>query len=95
MVESFVPLLPVATPTGESKPSSYRLKVMPSTQTSESFKPIEPRPAVPPATIPHACAPTSVANARPIVTLEREGDQVTHIRIQCACGQVIEIECEY
>jgi hypothetical protein len=33
--------------------------------------------------------------AQPIVTLKRDGDRVTHIHIQCACGQVVELECAY
>ena len=32
---------------------------------------------------------------KPQVTLRREGDRVTQIRVQCACGQVIELECVY
>ena len=35
------------------------------------------------------------ANAKPVVTLKRNGDQVTHIHIQCACGEVVELECAY
>jgi hypothetical protein len=35
------------------------------------------------------------APAQPIVTLKKEGDRVTHIHIQCACGQVVELECAY
>jgi hypothetical protein len=48
-----------------------------------------------------ATAPTSNpishshANAKPVVTLKRNGDQVTHIHIQCACGEVVELECAY
>lgn len=37
----------------------------------------------------HQCA-----NA-PAVTLERDGDKITHIRIECQCGQVYEFECGY
>jgi hypothetical protein len=32
---------------------------------------------------------------RPVVTFEREGDQVKLIRVTCTCGQVIELECTY
>jgi hypothetical protein len=31
----------------------------------------------------------------PQVTLQREGDRVTAIRIECQCGQVIELTCSY
>lgn len=31
----------------------------------------------------------------PRVTLQRDGGRVSAIRVQCSCGQVIEIECVY
>jgi hypothetical protein len=31
----------------------------------------------------------------PKVTLQRQGDVVSSIRIQCSCGQVIELACVY
>ncbi|MGA2555351.1 MAG: hypothetical protein ABSG04_03670 [Verrucomicrobiota bacterium] len=33
--------------------------------------------------------------ATPKVTLQRQGEVVTGIRIQCSCGQVIELRCVY
>jgi len=44
-------------------------------------------PAAPPAP-PQNCPP-------PKVTLQRQGDVVSAIRIQCPCGQVIELSCVY
>jgi len=43
-----------------------------------------------PGPAPH-CAPAN--GAAPVVTLRREHGQVTHIQIQCPCGQLIELEC--
>jgi hypothetical protein len=43
------------------------------------------------ADAPHCASGTLL----PAVTLEREGDRVTHIRIHCTCGQVVELECAY
>ena len=43
----------------------------------------------------HAQVAASNAIAQPVVTLQREGDRVTQIRIQCVCGQVIDLECVY
>jgi hypothetical protein len=37
----------------------------------------------------------SVAGTEPAVTLKRDGDRVTHIVVRCACGQVLELACEY
>lgn len=31
----------------------------------------------------------------PLVKLIREGDKIKQIRIQCTCGQVIELDCVY
>ncbi|MFO1497071.1 MAG: hypothetical protein U1G07_01515 [Verrucomicrobiota bacterium] len=49
-------------------------------------------PTKPAASAPaaHACAGTA-----PSVALERNGDQISRIRIQCACGHVIELDCVY
>ena len=33
--------------------------------------------------------------SEPRVTLQRDGDRVSSIRIQCSCGQVIELACVY
>jgi hypothetical protein len=35
------------------------------------------------------------SNCEPRVTLQREGDRVAGIRIQCSCGQVIDLACAY
>ncbi len=35
------------------------------------------------------------AESQPVVTLKRDGDRVTHIVVRCACGQVVELACEY
>ena len=37
----------------------------------------------------------SHAHGEPTVTLEREGDRVTLIRVHCPCGNVIELACQY
>jgi hypothetical protein len=36
-----------------------------------------------------------VQHGPPQVTLEKHGDSITHIRIQCGCGQVTELKCQY
>lgn len=33
--------------------------------------------------------------AEPRVTVQRDGDRVTHLRIQCTCGMVMELACVY
>ena len=34
-------------------------------------------------------------NCEPRVTVQREGDRVTHLRVQCSCGQVLDLACVY
>jgi hypothetical protein len=53
-------------------------------------------PAVRPVTLPtpHTATPTHPA-APPSVTALREDGQVKQIRVQCSCGEVIELECVY
>jgi hypothetical protein len=47
----------------------------------------------------HAPATTGGSNhspgCEPRVTLDRNGDRITGIRVQCSCGQVIELVCRY
>jgi len=76
----FVPAQPVS---GEAE-SRARTTHPPSPATHARTSPasvISPR--------PHA------EHGRPVVTLRREGDQVTGIRIECTCGKVIEVDCIY
>jgi hypothetical protein len=40
-------------------------------------------------------AAASSDGAEPKVTLERKGDRVSRIRIECCCGHVIELDCDY
>jgi hypothetical protein len=35
------------------------------------------------------------SNCVPRITLEREGDRISAIHIQCSCGQVIDLACAY
>lgn len=37
----------------------------------------------------------SEASAKPVVTLQRTGDKITSIRIECICGQIIDLNCSY
>ena len=47
------------------------------------------------AVSPSASTPPAHHGAQPKVTLQRQGEVVTGIRIQCSCGQVIELRCVY
>jgi hypothetical protein len=46
-----------------------------------------PRPASAPA--------AEKSNCEPQVSVQRDGGRVTHLRIQCTCGQVMDLACLY
>jgi hypothetical protein len=89
MTDSFVPLKPAAGARSDSQFTSFAVPVAPASDASA-------RPAFDallaassdPSHSPDVCA-------RPSVTLQRNGDTVTAIRIQCGCGRVTELNCVY
>ncbi len=86
--EKFVPLGNAARPTGPER-HVFRPKVLPGVSSVPAFKPLTQ------SSVPHIHIAAATVSAQPVVTLKREGDLVTGIRIQCACGQVIELACSY
>lgn len=83
--EPFIPLTPTAVTPNER--SSFRVTIVPQAANARPFGS-----AVPPAAA-HT-APPGVA-AEPVVSLQREGDSVSAIRVQCGCGRTIELACVY
>ena len=87
MTSKFVPLLPTA------PASAGPGRAVDSAMASAAFMALAPSPA---SQLAGACAHAPVqSSTKPIVTLRRDGDRVTHVRVECACGQVIELECAY
>ena len=86
--DSFVPFDPVRdSKTNHSGPTT-NLKVVPKAEAGPAFTPL----TIPGAAHAHACI---AAQGKPVVTLQREGERVTGIRIECICGQIIELACSY
>jgi hypothetical protein len=85
MPDSFVPLAPLASLSKDNAFSAFQLKIL---STGES------KPAFPPAN-GHAPAVPGEPCDQPTVLLQRTGETVTSIRIQCTCGKVIELNCTY
>lgn len=85
----------VAIPQG--RPASPLAAMTDSPAATAAFSALVPSKPVPGPSAVNAAA--SCANApaksKPVVTLKRNGDQVTHIHIQCGCGEVVELECAY
>ncbi len=85
--ESFVPFDPLPTPGQKSSGTAPGLKVVAKGETTPAFTPMQN-----PATHSH---PSGNAAGKPVITLQREGERISGIRIECACGQVIELACSY
>lgn len=95
MSAPFAPLI-VPTAARSAEGASFRLKVIPQAGAVPAFKPLQPAPRLTTAAAAPALAPhTEHASSPPKVTLEREGDRVTLIRVECGCGEVFELACVY
>lgn len=86
--ESFVPLTSKPT-TDESR--EFRVTVIPQSSPAHNFQPLE-----------QAAFHSTESNGlngkkhgEPRLTMQRDGDRITNIRIQCGCGQVMELACVY
>jgi hypothetical protein len=81
MSESFTPLTPALLASGG------KLSAASPTAASRAFQPL---------TAPgnSGAAPGNCA-AKPSIILLRKDNVVSSIRIQCACGQIIELNCQY
>jgi hypothetical protein len=85
--DSFVPFDPVHGPMTASPGSIANLKVVPKAEAGPAFAPL----TIPGSAPAHGIA----AQGKPVVTLQRDGERVTGIRIECVCGQIIELACSY
>jgi hypothetical protein len=84
MPDTFVPLT-VAT-TSSAGTGSFKIKVLPQEEAKLAFTPL-----------PAAGTGNSSSKpcAQPALTFQRNGDVITGIRVECGCGQVIELTCVY
>src|SRR6185369_11463795 len=85
--QPFQPGSPPAGPASKTAPVSARAKLSVASRGEEA-----------PAFTPMETVRGTAAHAhsgQPTISLERNGDRVTSIRIECACGQVIELDCRY
>ena len=80
--ETFVPLTAAPAP---AKPQEFRVSVLPQPNPETSFQPMAPAPVV----------SADRKSCEPRVSVERENGRVTHLRIQCSCGQILDMACVY
>lgn len=83
---AFVPLTATPPP---AEPREFTVAVQPAKSAAgeTAFRSLESaRPA-----------PAAVENkpCEPHVSLQRDGNRVTHIRVQCSCGQILDLACLY
>ena len=86
--ESFVPLT-ATPPAGENR--EFRVTVIPQAASAKAFQTLE-QAGVGGGT---AAGPDNAKACEPRLSLQRDGGRVTSIRIQCSCGQVMDLACLY
>lgn len=80
---SNAPLFPSTdNPRGQERDAPF----VPVAQEPDPLPSVEPQPA---EADPHTHAGT------PEISVEKDGDRITHIRVRCSCGLVTRIECGY
>lgn len=85
--DSFVPLL-TAIPSAEKR--EFQITVIPQKEQPLPFKAIDsPSPAGGERTF------LKKQNCEPHLSVQRDGGRITNIRIQCNCGQTIDVACLY
>jgi hypothetical protein len=87
--EPFVPLVSAAAASNSERPA-FQATVVSQPQQTQKFQSVEAS-AMNGANGVHARG----SNCEPRITVQREGDRVAGIRIQCSCGQVIDLACVY
>ena len=86
--ESFVPLTAAPAPPGRRE---FHVSVTRPGTAPQSFHSLE-------STLRHDAPPTVAAEKKicePRVTVQRDNGRVTLLRIQCTCGQVMDLACSY
>ena len=93
-MSSFIPLRAQTQPPGQPAARKAHLRLVRA--ETAAVKPLRvavseqaPTPTPPPAPATPATA------AEPRVSVERDGDRVKRIRVECPCGETIELDCEY
>ena len=85
--ESFVPLTTAPTPVENRE---FRVTVIPEPAQARPFKSLEPTTSAPAGSAAH---PEKICEPR--VSIQRDGDRITSLRIQCTCGQIMDLACIY
>jgi hypothetical protein len=79
--ESFVPL--TAVPASPER-REFRVTVINAAKNAGSFH-----------TLDAPAAANGKKSCEPRVTVQRDGGRITQLRVQCSCGQVLDLACVY
>ena len=86
--ESFVPLTAVPAPAGQKE---FHVGIIPRDEHFRPFKSLETKPLGP----GEIALSEDRKYCEPRISVQRDGERVTSIRVQCTCGQVMELACVY
>lgn len=90
--ESFIPL-PCGAPARAGGQDDFRVLVLEQAENAQPFRGELTTPAATPGAVP--CSTPAKPGCEPRVSLQREGNRVVGIHVECSCGQVIELVCVY
>jgi len=86
--ESFVPLTAAPAPQGRRE---FNVSVIRPDEPAKTFQSLEAaRNDAPPV-----ATPAGKQICEPRVSVQRDNGRVTHLRIQCTCGQIMDLACSY
>jgi hypothetical protein len=85
--ESFVPL---TTLPASPERREFHVTIVPKAEQTGSVHSLEH-----PAPTPSEPRQVAGKTCEPRVSLQCDGDRVTNIRVQCACGQIMDLACVY
>jgi len=83
--EKFVPLQAAAT--ASRNRGDFQVTVLSQTDQAQTLQPVVEKSTVAPTHQSPACEPK--------ISLQREGERITAIQIECTCGRIIELGCVY
>jgi hypothetical protein len=83
---TFVPL--TTAPVSKDQRSDFRVTILSQAQAAQPFHSSA-------GSIGAAVSTRPGSNCDPTISVQREGDRITSIKVQCSCGQIIELGCIY
>jgi len=83
MSNGFVPIVTSATAAAYATGDAFP-RIVVNAVEARPFQPVLP-------VLPHGDCASSASPSEPKVTVARNGDRVSSIKIQCSCGQTVEL----